>query len=424
MGSVTGYNEANKSPNSDMAYQIISFYGNDNWKVNNKLNIEIGVRLEHVGHWYDRTGNGMAVFYPSRVASDYYSGKAEPGFYWHGHQFWHTAQRSCRIVWPSCLLASAWPTMCLETARRWCVAGGARIVGRISTTTMQPTCKPHRISGRTACQAGRKCSSRRLVSLILLRAVAAGIAPAAVAGQPGFMPGTGTYGGYTAADPTDYGIPLTYSWNLTIDQQLPWNSLFDIAYVGSSSSQMDNDGESSNGSSYPALADQNKTPVGAIFLPDPKTGLVATNPENVSTTCAGVGDCNEYADYHALGFAYGTNQVVMHQSTFFSNYNALQTSWTKRAGKFVFDFNFTWQKQLGTAAFQINPFVTRANYGVLNVDRPFLFNSNYIYRSERLSMGTMPCYVALPTAGPFPVSRHGRRVAVSSRPTVPTSVWG
>ena len=51
----------------------------------------------------------------------------------------------------------------------------------------------------------------------------------------------------TGASPTDYGIPLTYSWNLTIDQQLPWNSLFDIAYVGSSSSQMDNDGESSNG---------------------------------------------------------------------------------------------------------------------------------------------------------------------------------
>ena len=70
----------------------------------------------------------------------------------------------------------------------------------------------------------------------------------------------------------------------------------------------------------------------------------------------------------------------MHQSTFFSNYNALQTSWTKRSGRFVFDFNFTWQKQLGTAALQVNPFVTRANYGVLNVDRPFLFNSNYIYQ--------------------------------------------
>ena len=156
MGSVTGYNEANKSPNSDMAYQIISFYGNDNWKVNNKLNIEIGARLEHVGHWYDRTGNGMAVFYASRVASDYYAGKAEPGFYWKGiARVYRSA--ACRTVWPSCLRVSAWPMMCLETARRWCAVDGAHIVGRTSTTTMLPTCKPRRISGNITSQATQKC---------------------------------------------------------------------------------------------------------------------------------------------------------------------------------------------------------------------------------------------------------------------------
>jgi hypothetical protein len=107
--------------------------------------------------------------------------------------------------------------------------------------------------------------------------------------------------------------------------------------------------------------------------------VTATNPENVGTNTNGTSTGNKLADYHPFGYAYGTAQVVMHQSTFFSNYNALQTSWTKRSGRFVFDFNFTWQKQLGTAAFQVDPFTTRNNYGVLNVDRPFLFNSNYIY---------------------------------------------
>ena len=120
-----------------------------------------------------------------------------------------------------------------------------------------------------------------------------------------------------------------------------------------------NDGESSNGSAFPALADQNKTPVGALFLPDPQTGIVATNPENVQQT-AGTTIANTLPTIIRLGLPTGPTQVIMHQSTFFSNYNALQTSWTKRAGKFVFDFNFTWQKQLGTAAFQVNPFVTRA----------------------------------------------------------------
>jgi Carboxypeptidase regulatory-like domain len=382
MGSVTGYNEANKSPNSDMAYQIVSFYGNDNWRVNNKLNIEIGARLEHVGHWYDRTGNGMAVFYADRVAPDYYAGKAEPGFYWKAidagvplsgmpnrlaflsprfgvsYDVFGNGKTMVRGGWGAYRWADQYNDYAadLQTAqniRQYSLPGNTEVltsqIGFINT----PTC-----GNIPACKA---------------------IQPAPIAGQQGFTPGTGQFGSYTAADPTDYGIPLTYSWNLTIDQQLPWNSLFDIAYVGSSSSQMDNDGQSSNGSNFTALADQNKTPVGALFGPDPQTGVTATNPENVGTNTNGTATGNKLADYHPFGYAYGTAQVVMHQSTFFSNYNALQTSWTKRSGRFVFDFNFTWQKQLGTAAFQVDPFTTRANYGVLNVDRPFLFNSNYIY---------------------------------------------
>ena len=39
--------------------------------------------MEHIGHWYDRDGIGMAVFYPLRVLSDYNSGKYAPGYYWH-----------------------------------------------------------------------------------------------------------------------------------------------------------------------------------------------------------------------------------------------------------------------------------------------------------------------------------------------------
>ena len=369
MGSVTGYNEANKSPNSDMAYQIISFYGNDNWKVNNKLNIEIGARLEHVGHWYDRTGNGMAVFYASRVASDYYAGKAEPGFYWKGIS--------------SGVPLSGMPNRLAFLSPRFGMAydvfgnGKTMVRGGWGAYRWQDQYNDYAADLQTAQNIRTYSLPRReevLQSQIGFINTPAGSGSRDRAGSVRLAldnpptvaqprpSNSGTFGSYTAADPTDYGIPLTYSWNLTIDQQLPWNSLLDVAYVGSSSSQMDNDGESSNGSAFPALADQNKTPVGALFLrrSADRYGL-ATNPENVSTSKPTERKSRTLsADYHPFGFAYGTNQVIMHQSTFFSNYNALQTSWTKRAGKFVFDFNFTWQKQLGTAAFQVNPFVTRA----------------------------------------------------------------
>lgn len=387
MGSLTGYNEANASPNSDMAYQIVSAYVNDNWRFNNRLNFEIGARIEHVGHWYDRTGTGMAVFYADRVAQDFYSGKAEPGFYW------HSIDSGVPLSGMPNRLAFISPRFGMS----WDVFGTGRtmIRGGWGAYRWQDQYNDYAADLQTAQnirQYGLPGGKEIMISQIGLintpTGVAAGIAPSGVPGSASFTPATCCSGSYTGASPTDYGIPLTYSWNLTVDQTLPWNSLLDVAYVGSSSSQMDNDGESSNGSAYPALADQNKTPIGALFLPDPKTQVTSNNPEDVTKQTDGTPTGNNYADYHPYGFAYGTNQVIMHQSTFFSNYNALQLSWTKRAGRFVFDFNGTWQKQLGTAAFQVDPFNTRANYGVLNVDRPFLFNSNYIYQFGELVHGS------------------------------------
>jgi len=397
LGSVTGYNEANKSPNSDMAYQIVSMYVNDNWRASNRLNFEIGARLEHVGHWYDRTGTGMAVFYANRVTSDYFSGKTEPGFYWHSiSQGVPLSGMPNRLAFLSPRFGMSYDVF---------GTGRTMIRGGWGAYRWQDQYNDYAADLQTAqniAQYNLPGNTELLTSQIGFintpAGVAAGVAPAPRPGTAGFQPPTGcltttpvncgTNGSYTGASPTDYGIPLTYSWNLTVDQQLPFNSLLDIAYVGSSSSQMDNDGESSNGSTFAALADQNKTPVGALFQPDPLTQITSDNPENVGQQTDGTKIANKLADYHPFGQAYGTSNVYMHQSTFFSNYNAVQAAWTKRSGRFVFDFNFTWQKQLGTAAIQVNPFETRANYGVLGVDRPYLFNSNYIYQFGDLVHGS------------------------------------
>ena len=85
-----------------------------------------------------------------------------------------------------------------------------------------------------------------------------------------------------------------------------------------------------------ALADQNKTPIGAFFNPDPVTGVRSTNPENLGTNPNGMGGTptgNTAADYHPYGFAYGTASAYMNQSTAYTNYNGLQVAWIKTAGK-------------------------------------------------------------------------------------------
>ncbi len=384
MGVVPSYSEANKSPNSDMAYQTIAAYLNDNWKVSRRFTMEVGARFEHVGHWYDRTGNGMAVFYPLRVASDYYAGKPDPGFYWHGID--------------SGVPLSGFPNRGFFLSPRFGISYDVFGTGK---TVVRGGWGAYRWADQYNDYAGslQTATNIRQYNLPSQKFVtegeigflntplgqSLGLAPSGVAGSPGFIPGKqGINGNTEGLRPTDYGVPLTYSWNLTIDQQLPGNSLLDLAYVGSDSSQMDDNGESSNGSAFGGLANQNKVPIGAFFKPDPVTNVISQNPENLGTQLNGQPSGNNEADYHPFALEYGANSVTMDAMTFYSNYNALQASWTKRTGHFIFDFNYTWQKQLGTAALQVNPFNERFDYGVLNVDRPWLFNSDYIYQVGNL----------------------------------------
>jgi len=180
-------------------------------------------------------------------------------------------------------------------------------------------------------------------------------------------------------DANDYGVPLTYSYNLTIDQQLKWKTMFEIAYVGSSTSEILDNGEAISGSGFSAVADQNKTPIGSFFKNDPITGNASsTNPENITTNTDGTSTGNKLADYHPYGYAYGTNSVYMDQATSYTNYNGVQASWMKRTGNLNFNINATWSKTLGTGL-QENPFNIKANYGVEAIDRPWVFNASYQY---------------------------------------------
>lgn len=200
-------------------------------------------------------------------------------------------------------------------------------------------------------------------------------------------PPCGVTGSQSGLDANDYGVPLTYAYNLTIDQRLKWNMLLDVAYVGNSSSEILDNGETLAGSSFTGLADQNKTPLGAYFKPDPKTGITSTNPENLATNpngLTGTPTGNVAADYRPFGYAYGTAGVYKAESNQFSNYNGFQASLIKQTGKLSYDFNFTWSKTLGTVL-QSDPFNVRSsNYGVASIDRPFVFNASYSYQVGKL----------------------------------------
>jgi len=362
MGVVTSYGENNASPISDMAYQTLSFYVDDAWKASRKLNVQVGFRFEHLGHWYDRQNNGLAVWLPSLVASDQASGKLNPGVSWHG-------------INPGISKAGS-PDRFLFISPRFGVSYDLFGSGK---TILRGGWGTYRFADQYNDYTGALTTAQSIQSYGLPGQTATMLSQIGSIAAP--KPG-GINGGVNTVGSGDYGIPVTYSYNMTVSQQIPWNSLVEVAYVGSRSQELLMGGESISGSGFSSFIDQNKVPLGSFYKADPVTGVTSPNPENLSQGAPN----NKEADYRPFGAAYGTNGINVNAHVGYANYNGLQMSWVKRSDKLTFNFNFTWSKTLGTAL-QEDPFVLRNNYGITSFDRPYVLNTSYAYNFGRTYHG-------------------------------------
>lgn len=363
LGVVSNYTENSAGPVEDLAARNTAGYIDDTWKATNKLTIEGGLRFDHISHWYDRGKNGIPVWLPDLVESDATEGKIDPGLYWHGiSPGIPTSGNPNRIAFVEPRFGAAYD-----------VFGNGKTVVRggwgayrfndqyndyANALVQADAIKTYNLPGQTN---------------VLLSEIP-NISPTGVGSSVGSV---------TAFSPTDDEIPVTHAYNLTISQQLPWHSLFQIAYVGNKTTHVlmgggsDAASSSTSGGSY---VDQNKIPLGALFAPDPVTHVIATNPENVGASG------NSLADYAPYGKVYGTNTIAVPTHVGYSRYDALQVSWNKRSEHLTFNFNFTWSKDLGTVL-NVNPFVLRDNYGPTVIDRPYVVNASVAYNVLRVYHG-------------------------------------
>ncbi len=382
-GMATGYTQNNAAPIGDVAQLNTAGYVDDTWKTSKRLTLELGIRLEHVGHWYDRQHVGMAVFEPSMVLPDYEAGNNFPGLRWHGNDSGvPLSGQPNRFVYPDPRFGLSYDVFGTgNTVVRggW---GAYRFVTQVNTVANGQMNGTADQVAQYSIPGGTEVQMQNIANLAYT--------PCPNPSKGIYPPCTSVTGNVFALNPTDYGQPMTQAYNLTVDQKLNWNTQLEVAYVGSQSSQLVDGSEDIEASDFNALTDQNKTPIGALFQADPYTGHTATNPENVSCdpnfttmTCPSHG--NSYADYHPYGYAYGNNVIAMYQSRAYANYNALQVSWIKTTGRLTFDFNGSWGKALGTTL-QTNPYSLGANYGPTAEDRPFVFNSTYTYSTGTLHL--------------------------------------
>jgi hypothetical protein len=338
-----------------MRYRNYSFYGMDDWKVNRRLTLNLGLRFDHVGRWYERTGTGMATWLPDLYQGDVDAGRLNPGLRWHG------VDSSLPISGSESKTLYASPRLGLS----FDVFGTGKTVVRGGWGSYHWNDQYNDYAGPLTTALGRQTFALRNNTVFVNQ-----IGPALLSS---FSASTGDV---YAVDPNDDKVPVTYAYNFTISQQLPWRSLLEVAYVGSNSENLLMGGQSgASGIGGEDFININKIPLGGLFGNDPITGAV--RPENLETTgTVGAWDFQHYFPYWE---GYSDHKIRIGQHVGYSNYNGMQIAWVKQGSRLTFNLNYTWSKALGIVNKTIDPFTVHGNYGVLNIDRPHVISTSYSY---------------------------------------------
>ena len=358
MGISDYFTQASSTPEVNEAYRTSAFYLMDNWKISNRLMLNLGWRFDHIGAWYDRDQNGQAVWLPGLYASDVAGGAWQyPGVRWHGvDPGIPTSGVTPRLFYTSPRLGLAYD---LFGNGKTVLRGGW---GEYRWNDMS--------NGNPISIADQQQNFNSASGNITFADIGnLGATRKTTVSLP-----TGLPSGVALIDPTDKNNSGTEAYNLTISRQLPWKTLFEVAYVGNSTKDLLMGAESNASGLASDFINVNKIPAGGLFRVDPVTGAAApSDPENTGSSSW------NYSDYFPYYKGYGTNAIGVAKHVGYSNYNGFQVSWVKQTGKLSFDLNYTWSKSLGITYATMDPFTVHGNYGVENIDRPHVINTSYSY---------------------------------------------
>jgi hypothetical protein len=362
MGTPDSFTQTNFTPIVDMQYTTLAGFVNDQWKLH-RLTLMLGARIEHLGPWVDRHDNGLATFSPGlynqQCVGRSCGVETDPGITWHSQ----TSSVSNSVNSPAMVYFTP------RVGVAWDIFGSGNTVlhGGWGIYRHEEEFAPYALAAATA-QGYKKTY------------IAQGLTLAQVDSQSPIAPPDFT--AYTLS-PTDTVRPVYYEYNGTISQRINWrflkNSLVEVAYVGSNTQNQSSFNQSSSG--YNEASDINVIPAGFMFQQSPAFSLSAL-PATLSASGG-----NSISDLTSAGQDfYRPFPFYQHVYTlahdFYSNYNSLQASFNKSSGPVQFGVNYTFSKDLATAASYNNnipdPVNLRNDYNPSPFDRTHVINAHYL----------------------------------------------
>jgi hypothetical protein len=190
----------------------------------------------------------------------------------------------------------------------------------------------------------------------------------------------------TKITPINHKIASTFSANFGIQHELGFSTILDIAYVGTWGRHLE------------VTPNLNAVPYLSEFLPqnlDPSASPTTFLQKSAQYGPTGVTQIANKSDNFFRPSFMGYGSVDVRQYTGTSNYNALQTSLTRRFTKDLqFGVSYTWSKTLsyadtgatgtaGSIAMYQNPRFW--NYGLASIDRTHNLVFHYLYRLPNAS---------------------------------------
>jgi len=394
-----------------MSINQMSFYGQDHWKLNRRITVDYGLRLEHYGTSTPDTPFGDAVFNPAKYAAQYAAGAFDPGVSWHSLD-------------KSISLAGASVTYLVYSPR----LGASIDVFGTGKTVVRGGWGEFRNDGYAVANQGAAntaygsfywsppgtANTWESIDQFANNGGANGTSSTCAANAAGGVdvgknncaPALVTYGkqgnfantGFAAVDPTDHDQPYTTSYSLTIDQQLPGKFQLEVGYVGSHSTM----GQQSININYVPVntlnnpanittsaaglsAGQTAVPQLILCSTMDAGSYSATNPLAVLTAQQNDGGCQQkfrpYSDYQGIS---------ANESAKIGQYDSFQASLKRSSGWATIGLNYTFGKTLNNATSQpgFKDYGEKEYWSVDGGDRGQTFNATYVFDFPKLTHGS------------------------------------